>query len=98
MNTVLDLGSEGLTLSMVEVDAAAARAALAGHLQLAGVDLEHPVVVAVLAAVVSAGWRPPTPAAGDGRILTRAGQATAVGRFGDPADAPSSPGDTGWAG
>ena len=60
---------DGLTVSMVEVDAAAARAALADRLQLARVDLEHPAVVAVLAAVVAAGWRPPAPA-GDSRVVT----------------------------
>jgi len=65
MNTV----SDGLTVSMVEVDAAAARAALADRLQFAQVDLEHPAVVAVLAAVVAAGWRPPTRPGGS-RILT----------------------------
>jgi hypothetical protein len=62
MNTV----SDGLTVSMVEVDAAAARAALADRLQLAQVDLEHPAVVAVLAAVVAAGWRPPVSSGGSG--------------------------------
>ena len=60
MNTVLD----ELTVSMVEVDAAAARAALAPQLALVGVDLEHPAVVAVLAAVVAAGWRPPVAPGG----------------------------------
>ena len=60
---------DDLTRSMTEVDAAAARAALADRLQLADVDLEHPAAVAVLAAVVAAGWRPPiTP--GGHRILT----------------------------
>ena len=63
MNTVTDApvmdASDGLTVSMVEVDAAAARAALSPQLALVGVDLEHPAVVAVLAAVVAAGWRPP---------------------------------------
>lgn len=63
MNTVtdsraIDTASDGLTVSMVEVDAAAARAALSPQLALVGVDLEHPAVVAVLAAVVAAGWRP----------------------------------------
>ena len=46
---------------MVEVDAAAARAALTDHLRLTAAELEQPAVVAVLAAVVAAGWRPPTP-------------------------------------
>jgi hypothetical protein len=82
MNTVIDAAardaSDGLTVSMVEVDAAAARAALADRLQIADVDPEHPAVVAVLAAVVAAGWRPPTEP-GVGRILT------------DPAEDPQSP-------
>ena len=73
MNTVIDAAvmdaSDGLTVSMVEVDAAAARAALTDRLQLAQVDLEHPAAVAVLAAVVAAGWRPPTTPGGS-RILT----------------------------
>ena len=95
MNTVLDAGPDELTVSMVEVDAAAARAALADRLQLAGVDLEHPAVVAVLAAVVSAGWRPPAPSGGSG-ILARAGRVPPpLGLFGDPGDSPSSPGWTG---
>ena len=72
-NTVIDAAvmdaSDGLTVSMVEVDAAAARAALTDRLQLAQVDLEHPAVVAVLAAVVAAGWRPPSMPGGS-RILT----------------------------
>lgn len=98
MNTVLSGGPDELTLSMVEVDAAAARAALADHLRLAGVDLEHPVVVAVLAAVVSAGWRPPTPSGGSG-ILTRTGRVPPpTRRLRDPAESRSSPGDTGWTG
>ena len=63
--TVLDAGWDGLTVSMVEVDAAAARAALADRLRLAQVDLEHPAVAAVLAAVVAAGWRPPPIPRGD---------------------------------
>ena len=67
--TVLDAGWDGLTVSMVEVDAAAARAALAGHLRLDAAELEQPAVVAVLAAVVAAGWRPPAPA-GDRRQVT----------------------------
>ena len=67
MNTVMD--ADGLTVSMVEVDAAAARAALSPQLALVGVDLEHPAVVAVLAAVVAAGWRPPVNP-GDSGILT----------------------------
>ena len=53
----MDAVSDGLTVSMVEVDAAAARAALADRLQFADVDLD-PAAVAVLAAVVAAGWRP----------------------------------------
>lgn len=78
MNTVMDAVSDGLTVSMVEVDAAAARAALADRLPLADVDLEHPAAVAVLAAVVAAGWRPPTTPGGH-RILT------------DPAEDPHDP-------
>ncbi len=74
MNTVIDAtvmdASDGLTVSMVEVDAAVARAVLSPQLALVGVDLEHPAVVAVLAAVVAAGWRPPVNP-GDGGILTR---------------------------
>jgi len=83
MNTVMDAVSDGLTVSMVEVDAAAARAALADRLQVADVDLEHPAV----AAVVAAGWRPPAPGTPGGqRILT------------DPAEDPHDPtlfGDSG---
>lgn len=56
MNGVPD--ADELTVSMAAVDAAAARAVLADRLQLADVDLDHPAVVAVLAAVVAAGWRP----------------------------------------
>jgi hypothetical protein len=71
MSTITDGQTvvDGLTPSMVEVDAAAARAALADRLQLGEVDLEHPAAAAVLAAVVAAGWRPPTPPAG-GRMVT----------------------------
>lgn len=69
MSTVVDAVADGLTVSMVEVDAAAARAALAGHLRLDAAELEQPAVVAVLAAVVAAGWRPPVPA-GDCRQLS----------------------------
>lgn len=69
MNTVMDAVSDGLTVSMVEVDAAAARAALTDRLQLADVDLEHPAAAAVLAAVVAAGWRPPTPGTPGGRRI-----------------------------
>jgi hypothetical protein len=60
--TVMD-ARLGLTVSMMEVDAAAARAALTDHLRLTASELEQPAVVAVLAAVVAAGWRPPAPAA-----------------------------------
>lgn len=67
MSTVVDAVADGLTVSMVEVDAAAARAALTGHLRLDPAELEQPAVVAVLAAVVAAGWRPPTPAGDPGR-------------------------------
>lgn len=96
MNTVLDAGPDELTVSMVQVDAAAARAALAPQLALVGVDLEHPAVVAVLAAVVAAGWRPPTSSGGSG-ILARAGEvAPPVGLFGHSAELPSPPGDVGW--
>ena len=75
MNTVMVMDTtvmdapDDLTTSMVEVDAAAARAALADHLQLTEMDREHPAVVAVLAAVVAAGWRPPTRSGGTA-ILT----------------------------
>jgi hypothetical protein len=70
MNTVMDTTGidtvpDGLTVSMVEVDAAAARGALADRLQLTAVDLENPAVVAV----VAAGWRPPTPP-GDTHVVT----------------------------
>ena len=87
MSTITDSPAmvDEWTRSMVEVDAAAARAALADRLQLADVDLEHPAAVAVLAAVVAAGWRPPTRAGGY-RILT------------DPAEDPHDPtlfGDSG---
>src|SRR6478752_5767320 len=40
------------------------------HLQLLEVDLEYPAVVAVLAAFVVAGWRPPTRSGGNA-ILTQ---------------------------
>lgn len=89
MSTITDSRAavDELTRSMVEVDAAAARAALTDRLQLADVDLEHPAAVAVLAAVVAAGWRPPTPGTPGGqRILT------------DPAEDPHDPtlfGDSG---
>ena len=87
MNTVMDTTgidtvSDGLTVSMVEVDAAAARAALAPRLALVGVDLEHPAVVAVLAAVVAAGWRPPVSPEGSG-ILTHRVDAVPPPLFGD---------------
>jgi hypothetical protein len=82
---------------MAAGDAAAARAVLAPQPALVGVDLDHPAAVAVLAAVVAAGWRPPTASGGSG-ILTRAGGVPPpVGRFGDPAASPS-PADVGWAG
>jgi hypothetical protein len=85
MNTVVldsergaSTASTASTVSMVEVDAAAARAALAGHLPLTGVDLESPAVVAVLAAVVAAGWRPPAPGSpGDTRTVPDPGVAGA---------------------
>ncbi|HEY7814512.1 MAG TPA: hypothetical protein VIC62_14815 [Nakamurella sp.] len=75
MSTITDgrVVVDELTRSMAEVDAAAARAVLADRLQLAQVDLEHPAVAAVLAAVVAAGWRPPTSPGGS-RILTDPGQ------------------------
>ena len=98
MNGAADAGPDELTVSMTAVDAAAARAVLADRLRLAGVDLEHPVVVAVLAAVVSAGWRPrpasvpdrpaPVPAVED----TAVDDATAA-LFGDPAELTAA----GWA-
>lgn len=80
MSTITDSPAmvDDRTRSMAEVDAAAARAALADRLQLADVDLEHPAAVAVLAAVVAAGWRPPTTPGGH-RILT------------DPAEDPHEP-------
>lgn len=68
---------------MVEVDAAAARAALTDHLHLSAIDLEHPSVVAVLAAVVAAGWRPPTPAGTRGLGAVPANE-RAPALFGDP--------------
>lgn len=85
MNTVLD----ELTVSMVEVDAAAARAALAPQLALVEVDLEHPAVVAVLAAVVAAGWRPPAAPGGTGIVADPAPALFDPG-FGD-AQAPAGP-------
>ena len=84
MSTITDsqMMVDDLTRSMTEVDAAAARAALADRLQLADVDLEHPAAVAVLAAVVAAGWRPPiTP--GGHRILTHRVDAVPPPLFGD---------------
>jgi len=83
MNTVTGAGSDGRTVSRVEVDAAAARAALADRLRLARVDLEHPAVVAVLAAVVVAGWRPPTRSGGNGILTEPTGPAPALPLFGD---------------
>jgi hypothetical protein len=83
MNTVMGAVSDGRTVSMVEVDAAAARAALAGHLQLAEVDLEHPAVVAVLAAVLAAGWRPPIRSGGNGILTEPTGPAPALPLFGE---------------
>ena len=85
---------DGSTRSMVEVDAAA-RAALADHLELRDADLEHPAVVAVLAAVVTAGWRPPTRSARpDGGVLAPAADAEpSMALFGDPGD----PLEPGWA-
>jgi hypothetical protein len=80
---VLDeLTADELTPSMVEVDAAAARAALADRLQLAQVDLDHPAAAAVLAAVVAAGWRPPTRARGRG-VTDPVGDPHAPTLFGD---------------
>ena len=83
MNTVMDAVPDGLTVSMVEVDAAAARAALSPQLALVGVDLEHPAVVAVLAAVVAAGWRPPTRSGGNGILTEPTGPAPALPLFGE---------------
>lgn len=101
MNTVMDAVSDGLTVSMVEVDAAAARAALADRLQLAQVDLEHPAVAAVLAAVVAAGWRPPPIPRGDHPVVDPAPDpdsptlfgagAGVAGIGGDPRGAPGRP-------
>lgn len=96
MNGLLDAGPDERTVSMAPVDAAAARAALADHLQLAPVDLEHPAVVAVLAAVVAAGWRPPGPPAISGVVAAPAPQPPAPALF-DPgcgdADSPADPTD-----
>lgn len=93
MSPVLD-ERDGSTPSMVEVDAAAARAALADHLELRGADLEHPAVVAVLAAVVAAGWRPPTQAARpEGVLAPDTDAAPSMTLFGDPGD----PLEPGWA-
>ena len=88
MNTVtdttgMDAVSDGLTVSMVEVDAAAARAALADQLQLAQVDLEHPAVAAVLAAVVAAGWRPPAIPPGDRLVVDPVPDPDSPALFGD---------------
>lgn len=95
MNGAADAGPDELTVSMAVVDAAAARAVLADRLRLAGVDLEHPVVVAVLAAVVSAGPagsvpdRPaPVPAVEDA-----AGDDATGALFGDPTELTA----VGWA-
>ena len=96
LNPVLDAGPDERTVSMAAVDAAAARAALADHLQLAPVDLEHPAVVAVLAAVVAAGWRPPAPPKGAGGVADPAPPPPAPALF-DPgcsdADSPADPTD-----
>src|SRR5690242_17220134 len=88
MNTVtdsraMDTVSDGLTVSMVEVDAAAARAALADRLQLAPVDLEHPAVVAVLAPVVADGWRPPVNPGGSGILTHQVDAVPPLSLFGD---------------
>ena len=74
---------DDLTRSMTEVDAAAARAALADRLQLAQVDLEHPAAAAVLAAVVAAGWRPPTRATRGRGVADPVGDPHAPTLFGD---------------
>jgi hypothetical protein len=98
LNPGLDAGPDESTMSMAAVDAAAARAALADHLHLARVDLKHPVVVAVLAAVVSAGWRPPTVSGGRG-IVTCAGRVSPSTRRSIVGiTEPASPGDAGWVG
>ena len=85
MSTITDsqMMVDELTRSMTEVDAAAARAALADRLRLARVDLEHPAVVAVLAAVVAAGWRPPTRSGGNGILTEPTGPAPALPLFGE---------------
>jgi len=83
MNTVTGAVSDGRTVSMVEVDAAAARAALADQLRLARVDLEHPAVVAVLAAVVAAGWRPPVNPGCRGILTHHPDAAPPLPLFGD---------------
>ena len=93
MNAAMIMGPvpderDGSTPSMVEVDAAAARAALADHLELRGADLEHPAVVTVLAAVVAAGWRPPTrdPRPAGGVLARDADAPPSMTLFGDPGD------------
>jgi hypothetical protein len=79
----MSTAADGVTVSMVEVDAAAARAALADQLQLARVDLEHPAVVAVLAAVVAAGWRPPAAPGGNGMVTDPVEEPPSMSLFGD---------------
>jgi hypothetical protein len=96
LNPMLEAGPPELTMSMAAVDAAAARAALADHLQLTPVDLEHPAVVAVLAAVVSAGWRPPAPRENGGVVADPAPEPAAPALFGPgcgDADRPADPTD-----
>jgi hypothetical protein len=82
---LVELTVDEPTPSMVEVDAAAARAALADRLQLAEVDLEHPAAAAVLAAVVAAGWRPPTRATRERVVADPVGDPHAPTLFGDSA-------------
>ena len=93
MSTGLGPGRDEGTVSMVEVDAAAARAAFADQLQLAGVDLEHPAVVAVLAAVVAAGWRPPITPGSIASVTDPVPEPPSMALFGDagcgdPAESP----------
>lgn len=104
MNTVLDpvlhpvgeAGPDESTVSMAAMDAAAARAALADHLQLAPVDLEHPAVDAVLSAVVAAGWRPPAPPEHPDGVADPAPEPPGPALFGPgcgDADCPADPTD-----
>ena len=88
-----ELTVDELTPSMVEVDAAAARAALADRLRFAEVDLEHPAAAAVLAAVVAAGWRPPIRATRGRGVADPVGDPHAPTLFGDSAGIAAAAGD-----